>query len=59
MARRKGLPTMEQLEERAAQLANRKLALRVRAVEILRQTPGIITMAEAIERAKAELGGGR
>ncbi|MDP7337688.1 MAG: hypothetical protein QF786_00100 [Vicinamibacterales bacterium] len=42
--------------DRNATAANRRLAIRVRALEILRNSTGVVmTMLEAVERATAEV----
>jgi len=41
--------------EAALRQSNARLKIRLRATEILRNTPGIMTMAEAMEQAKKEV----
>lgn len=50
--------TRTQREELDARTGNRKIAIRARAIEIIRQTPGILTMAEAVDMAGAEFKAG-
>jgi hypothetical protein len=49
----------ERQQDREANAQNQKYAVHARAMEIMRNTPGIITMSEAIDRARAQMKVGR
>ena len=49
---RTSLPSLEN----DARKGNQRVKVHALAIEILRNTPGIMTMAEAVSRAKAQLG---